>query len=169
MSEYFYTLMEDLYNLLKLEPPKDYGIAAYFTLKSKLKVGLQMQDSPSGLYMVATLGPLPVGSTRKLWLQEALRWNSEIGAKGMLAMNKDSDNLLLGHLFPLQDLNAQIIYETFRPFEERALPWLEAIERAGFPPTLPGAQELSITTTPGPMSLAAGMASINRLRSGIRP
>ena len=137
MSDFFYSVMEDLYGLFALEQPKEFGLSVYFTRAAKVKMGLQMEDRPQGILLCSELGRMPLGASRQLWLQEALRWNSVIGAVGIVSLNVGADLLVLTHLFPIQNVNAQIIFEAMDAFEARAAPWQEGILH-GVPPTLSG-------------------------------
>lgn len=166
MSDFFYSTMEDLYGLYKVEPPKEIGLSVYFTRpESGLRIAYQMEDNPHGILMVAELGRLPSGSTRLAWLQEALKWNSEIGCIGILSINQAQDILVIGHLFPINHVNGQILYESVEAFEARALPWKNAINQ-GYPPSFSGGSNASMAA-PSPMSIAGNSASSSRYR--LRP
>lgn len=140
-SDFFASIMEDLYTLAGKEIPEEIKAAVYFTLKSDLRIGFQMAENSQGILMVSELGPLPRSASRTLWVQEALRWNGDIEGCGQLFFNPSQEMLGISHVFPLVLLNAELIYDTIPAFEERALIWKNAID-SGYPPTLPGAISL---------------------------
>jgi hypothetical protein len=161
MSDFFYSIVEDLYSLYKIEPPQEISNTIFFTMKNGVKIGMEMHSQPQGILMMAVIGSLPKGVSRFLWLQESLRWNSNQQICGTLSLDKQQDQLVLGCLFNLELLTAQIIYEAIPLFSARALLWKEALS-AGYPPSLPGAIE--INAEPSPFSLPS-----NRYTSRIRP
>jgi hypothetical protein len=140
-SDFFASMMEDLYGLYAIEPPREISTSVYFTLKSGLQIAFEMSDHPQGLLLAAELGPLTRAASRSLWIQEALRWNGSKEGIGQVGLNKSQDLLVCFHLFPLVFLNAQSVFETIPKFEERALLWKSAVEN-GYPPALPGSAQI---------------------------
>lgn len=140
-SDFFDSIMEDLYGLYSIKPPTEISTSVYFTLKSGLQIAFEMSDHPQGLLLATELGPLTRTASRTLWIQEALRWNGATEGIGQIGLNKSQDRLVCFHLFSLVFLTAQHIYEIVPKFEERALVWKNAVE-SGYPPTLPGSTQI---------------------------
>ena len=137
MSAFFDQLLAELSEKLEIPLSQDGNGACLLVMRSGLKIQLEMTNSPMRLLFSCKLGALPRGSTRLILMREALKWNClDIPATGFITYYPPDNQLVLQHLVPMEEVNADFVFDFLDVFEQKASLWVEAVS-VGYPPDLP--------------------------------